>query len=322
MALFLTSCFTGNFEKQCSAPIEEYYEFSPAGMILRRSGNSEQITADSSYPKSDRYGEKLEHQRGFKWHRLGDRNMGYQSIWNRITRLLRLEKIDINSNSISSKPSAITKNRPIYGGFVNHGFSDLPSEAVPSEQPVQRAPPVTQIAKFRIDLAKVKSDLLQLQEVLSTSNVTESGITQTVSDYTLSKTLAEQNMKNGFCQSSRTNSTSDEKLSKSTTTEIESLHRLLKVRTEAMDACLVDNAELRQAVGELTNSLKQLQVENKSLQQRLNENMGPQANNSSNGPQTWSFSSESIPNTPCSPPESTQQTKFTLVSGQPYSPLP
>nr|CDS25547.2 hypothetical protein HmN_000598400 [Hymenolepis microstoma] len=229
--------------------------------------------------------------------------------------------VNRSSNSISSKPSAVIKNRPIYGGFVNHGFSDLPSDAVASEEPVQKTPPVTQIAKFRIDLANVKSDLLHLQEV---------------------NTLAEQNMKNGFCQSSRTNSISDEKLSKSTTNEIESLHRLLKARTEAMDACLlsttnvtesgitqtvsdytlsVDNAELRQAVGELTNSLKQLQVENKSLRERLNENMGSQANNSSNGPHTWSFSSESIPNTPCSPPETTQQTNFTLVSGQTYSPL-
>ncbi|VDN98112.1 unnamed protein product [Rodentolepis nana] len=206
--------------------------------------------------------------------------------------------VNRSSNSISLKPSTITKNQSVYGGFVNHGFSDLPTEAVASEQSVQKLPPTTQIAKFRIDLANVKSDLLQLQEVLSTSTVTESGITQTVSDYTLSNTLAEQNMKNGFCQNSGTNSINDEKLSK-----------------------LADNAELRQAVGELTNSLKQLQVENKSLRQRLNENMGPQANNSSNGPQTWSFSSESIPNTPCSPPETTQQTNFALVSGQPYSPL-
>lgn len=83
----------------------------------------------------------------------------------------------------------------------------------------------------------------------------------------------------------------------------------------------VDNAELRQAVGELTNSLKQLQMENESLRQRLNGNMGPQENNSANGPRNWSFSSESIPNTPCSPPDTTQQTNFRLVNGQPYSTL-
>ncbi|VUZ39654.1 unnamed protein product [Hymenolepis diminuta] len=225
------------------------------------------------------------------------------------------------SNSVQSKASATAENRPSYDGYVNHAFSDLPLEGVANQPPVQVASPAAQIAKFRLDLANVKSDLIQLQEVLSASNATESGITQTVSDYTLSSTLAEENMKNGFSQSSGNNSANDKKLSKSTTNEIESLYRLLKVRTEAMDACLVDNAELRQAVGELTNSLKQLQMENESLRQRLSGNMGPQANNSANGPRNWSFSSESIPNTPCSPPDTTQQTNFRLVNGQPYSTL-
>ncbi|VUZ39655.1 unnamed protein product [Hymenolepis diminuta] len=321
MSLFLTSCFTGNFGKKSSAPIEEYYEFSPAGKVLHRSGNSEQIGADSLYAKSDRYAERLERQRGFKWHRLDDGSMGYQSMWNRISRLLRLEKVDTISNSVQSKASATAENRPSYDGYVNHAFSDLPLEGVANQPPVQVASPAAQIAKFRLDLANVKSDLIQLQEVLSASNATESGITQTVSDYTLSSTLAEENMKNGFSQSSGNNSANDKKLSKSTTNEIESLYRLLKVRTEAMDACLVDNAELRQAVGELTNSLKQLQMENESLRQRLSGNMGPQANNSANGPRNWSFSSESIPNTPCSPPDTTQQTNFRLVNGQPYSTL-
>lgn len=95
MSLFLTSCFTGNFGKKSSAPIEECYEFSPAGKVLHRSENSEHIGADSLYDKSDRYVERLEHQRGFKWHRLDDGSMGYQSMWNRISRLLRLEKADI-----------------------------------------------------------------------------------------------------------------------------------------------------------------------------------------------------------------------------------
>ncbi|KAM3174710.1 hypothetical protein ACTXT7_010001 [Hymenolepis weldensis] len=212
---------------------------------------------------------------------------------------------NLNSNSIQSKSNATAGDRSSYDGYVNHAFSDLPLEDVANQPPVQVAPPMAEIAKFRLDLADVKSDLIHLQEMLSASNAAESGITQTVSDYTLSRI--------GLCprlSCLRSPVRFPSAHIQSTANEIESLYRLLKVRTEAMDACLVDNAELRQAVSELSNSLKQLQMENESLRQRLNGNMGPQANISSNGPRNWSFSSESIPNTPCSPPDTTQQTNF------------
>ncbi|KAM7534224.1 hypothetical protein Aperf_G00000109119 [Anoplocephala perfoliata] len=174
----------------------------------------------------------------------------------------------------------------------------------------------------------------------------------------IQSTLADQNLKYRHFQRPRNETTCDDNISKSSPGTIEGLHQLLKARTEAMDACLygsersqirqaladaalaingktlpkafiqinyatemVDNAELRQAVGELTTSLKQLQMENENLRQRLTGNMGAQANSSSNGPRTWSFSSESIPNTPCSPPDTVRQTNFRLVNGQPYSTL-
>ena len=86
----------------------------------------------------------------------------------------------------------------------------------------------------------------------------------------------------------------------------------------------MDNAELRQAVAELTTSMKRLQLENESLRQRLgggNVVVGAPVP-SSNGPRTWSFSSESIPNTPCSPIDGVQQATYRgVANGQTYSTL-
>lgn len=76
-----------------------------------------------------------------------------------------------SSNSLQSKASATAGNRSNYDGYINHAFSDLPLEDVANQPPVQVAPPVAQIAKFRLDLANVKSDLIHLQEVVGSYKI-------------------------------------------------------------------------------------------------------------------------------------------------------
>ncbi|KAL5105924.1 Dixin [Taenia crassiceps] len=295
---------------------EEVYEYS---LRDRRLHSIPQAGPDSGETSSDlinRLVTQWSKCRGFKWSRLGE--TGRPSLWDRIAELMSRQRTALSTNSSSQQKSSTTrKTRGSTDGYVNHGFSDSPS--ITTTQIRKIAPPLTQIAKFRFDLAGVKSELMQLQEMLAANAPAESGITQTSSDYTLSGAQADENLKNGYVQRQRNNSIGDETFSRSSPTTIESLHRLLKVRTEAMDACLVDNAELRQAVGKLTTSLKQLQTENENLRQRIAGNSTTIV--STNGPRTWSFSSESIPNTPCSPLDTVQQTNFRLENGQPYSNL-
>ncbi|KAL5961771.1 hypothetical protein TSMEX_010496 [Taenia solium] len=315
MSLFLTSCFTSNFGKKSTSPREEVYEYSLSDRRLHRIPQTGPDPGETSSDLIDRFVTQWDKCRGFKWSRLSE--TGRLSLWGRIAELMGRQGTNLSTNSSQQKNSSTKKTRGSTDGYVNHGFSDSPS--ITTTQMRKIAPPLAQIAKFRFDLAGVKSELMQLQEVLAANAPAESGITQTVSEYTLSGAQSDEKLNNGDVQRQRTNSTCDDNLSRSSPTTIESLHRLLKVRTEAMDACLVDNAELRQAVGELTTSLKRLQTENENLRQRITGN--PTNIVPTNGPRTWSFSSESIPNTPCSPLDIVQQTNFRLGNGQPYSTL-
>ncbi|KAH9279884.1 hypothetical protein ECG_07729 [Echinococcus granulosus] len=314
MSLFLTSCFTSNFGKKNALPREEIYEYSLAERRLHHIPAASD-PAEVSSELIDRFMARWGKCRSFRWSRLNE--TGRLSLWDRIAGLIGRQGTPLPSNSSQQKSSSTRKTRGSTDGYVNHGFSDSPS--ITTTQIGQIAPPLAQIAKFKIDLAGVKSELMQLQKVLATNATAEGGLTQTVSDYMLSSTQTDEKWRNGDIQRQRTNSIGDETFLRSSPTTIESLHRLLKARTEAMDACLIDNAELRHAVGELTTSLKRLKTENENLRQRVTGN--PTTIVPSNGPHTWSFSSESIPNTPCSPLDTVQQTNFRLDNGQPYSTL-
>ncbi|VDM16823.1 unnamed protein product [Hydatigera taeniaeformis] len=284
---------SNSFGKKNNAPREEIYEYSLSDRRLHRISQAATDRSNASSDLIDRFVTQWGKCRGFRWSRLSE--TGRLSLWGRIAELMGRQGTAFPTNSSQQKSSSTKKTRGSMDGYVNHGFSDSPS--ITTTQLRKIAPPLAQIAKFRFDLAGVKSELMQLQEVGA---------------------QVDENFKNGGIQRQRTNSTGDETFPRTSTT-IESLHRLLKVRTEAMDACLVDNAELRQAVGELTSSLKRLQTENENLRQRITGN--PTTIVNSNGPRTWSFSSESIPNTPCSPLDTVQQTNFRLENGQSYSTL-
>ena len=63
-----------------------------------------------------------------------------------------------------------SKSREGFDGYVNHGFTDSPTVSTSSHTHVNEPPfPLAQMAKFRFDLAAVKTELLQLQEVVSRS---------------------------------------------------------------------------------------------------------------------------------------------------------
>ncbi|KAM7534268.1 hypothetical protein Aperf_G00000109130 [Anoplocephala perfoliata] len=189
MSVFLTSCFTGNFGKNNAPLLEEIYEFSPVGRALHRS--SEHFgSVDSSGSFFDRRLGKWEKQRRFKWYRLGDEGIQNRSIWSRIARFLRLERVDIISHSLHQKTNSVERNRSNCDGYVNHGFSDTPVFIPDRQNQIPPPPPpIAQIAKFRSDLANFKSDLIHLQEVLVANNATESGVTQSVSECTLSQPI-------------------------------------------------------------------------------------------------------------------------------------
>uniref|UniRef100_A0A5K3F6P8 Calponin-homology (CH) domain-containing protein n=1 Tax=Mesocestoides corti TaxID=53468 RepID=A0A5K3F6P8_MESCO len=72
-----------------------------------------------------------------------------------------------DQKSIVSKSVSATRgrlNRGTSDGYVNHGFSDSPGIAgAPTSS---SGPPLAQMAKLRFDLAGVKSELLQLQELV------------------------------------------------------------------------------------------------------------------------------------------------------------
>ncbi|EUB56963.1 hypothetical protein EGR_08200 [Echinococcus granulosus] len=276
-----------NFGKKNALPREEIYEYSLAERRLHHIPAASD-PAEVSSELIDRFMARWGKCRSFRWSRLNE--TGRLSLWDRIAGLIGRQGTPLPSNSSQQKSSSTRKTRGSTDGYVNHGFSDSPS--ITTTQIGQIAPPLAQIAKFKIDLAGVKSELMQLQKVLATNATAEGGLTQTVSDYMLS---------------------SDDSAARFIATELARIALSDKLKRP------IDNAELRHAVGELTTSLKRLKTENENLRQRVTGN--PTTIVPSNGPHTWSFSSESIPNTPCSPLDTVQQTNFRLDNGQPYSTL-
>ncbi|VDD75146.1 unnamed protein product [Mesocestoides corti] len=343
MSIWLNSCFTTHFPKNAheSLPTEEVFEYSSGVLYCHHTNHESQAVVAAKSAPLDRVRSYWNKQSPFKWSRLDGEKV---SIWTRISRLLTPGKPPSAQKSIVSKSVSATRgrlNRGTSDGYVNHGFSDSPGIAgAPTSS---SGPPLAQMAKLRFDLAGVKSELLQLQELLSTNPPSETAIPQVASDYTLSGTLESQCPVNTKTHRQRTNSSDEITASRAFPSSAESLHELLKVRTDTMEACLihfeqVDNAELRQVVGELSSTLKRLQLENSCLRQRLHSiaaiQNGYQAPTSSstalmNGQpmrlRTWSFSSDSIPNTPCSTSLEIQQAQggghFRLLNGQNYSTL-
>nr|VZI32036.1 unnamed protein product [Spirometra erinaceieuropaei] len=187
-------------------------------------------------------------------------------------------------------------------GYVNHGFVDSPR---PNGHPNV---PLNQLAAFHRDLVSVRSDLLRLQEMLSADGPLASltvAATSTSSVDSIPKQTDVGTESLNHLESNKPVSydTSDPPSEQST------IPKILNSRTESFGPYPNETMELRHALLELTSAMKRLQAENNELRQayQASHTPGSLATQSSrtSGLRNWSFSSESLSLTPCSPCDTT-----------------
>ncbi|KAL7055074.1 hypothetical protein AAHC03_024553 [Spirometra sp. Aus1] len=241
------------------------------------------------------------------WVRLDDPTVvgGLPAVFSRVSRFLSSRASHVHAARAPNKSVEAVRSRTASvasDGYVNHGFVDSPR---PNGHPNV---PLNQLAAFHRDLVSVRSDLLRLQEMLSADGPLASLTVAATSTSSVDSVPKQMDVGTESLNHLESNKpvpydTSDPPSEQST------IPKILNSHTESFGPYPNETMELRHALLELTSAMKRLQAENNELRQayQASHTPGSLATQSSrtSGLRNWSFSSESLSLTPCSPCDTT-----------------